>query len=110
MKILLRILLTTLGVLLAAKIVPGIYVQGFWTALLVAVVLAILNVVLGLPLKILTFPLSLVTLGLFLLVINALVFWAASFIKGFHVAGFWSAFFGALIVTLVSMLGKRLIR
>lgn len=110
MKLILRILISTLGVLLAANVVPGIHVAGFWTAVLVAIVLGVLNVVLGWPLKILTFPLSIVTFGLFLLVINALVFWAASFIKGFHVAGFWAAFFGALIVTIVSMLGKQLIK
>jgi len=110
MKILFRIIITALGVMLAANIVPGIYVSGFWTAVLVAIILGILNVVLGFPLKLLTFPLSLVTFGLFLLVINALVFWAASFVKGFHVAGFWPAFFGALIVTVVSMVGRQVIR
>ena len=110
MKIAFRILFTALGVLLASSIVPGIIVAGFWTAVLVAVVLAILNVTLGVVLKILTFPLSIVTFGFFLLVINALMFWAASFIKGFHVAGFWAAFFGSLIVTIVSMLGKRIAR
>lgn len=110
MKILLRILFTTLGVLLAAYFIPGISVAGFWTAVLVAVVLAILNVTIGFILKILTLPLSLVTFGLFFLVINALMFWAASFVKGFHVSGFWAAFFGALIVTLVSMIGRLLAR
>ena len=110
MKILLKLLFTTLGVLAAASIVPGISVAGFWTALLVAVVLAILNVTLGFALKVLTFPLSIVTFGFFLLVINALMFWAASFVKGFHVAGFWAAFFGSLIVTIVSLLGRVILK
>src|SRR5476649_42164 len=110
MKIAFRILFTSLGVLLAASIVPGISVAGFWTAVLVAVVFGLLNATLGTILKVLTFPLSIVTFGFFFLVINALMFWAASFIKGFHVAGFWPAFFGSLIVTLTSMLGKRLVR
>ena len=66
----------------------------------------ILNVTIGALLKLLTLPLSIVTFGFFFLVVNALMFWAASFIKGFHVAGFWAAFFGGLIVTIVSMLGQ----
>lgn len=110
MKIIFRILFTALGVLLAANIVPGITVNGFWTAVLVAIILGILNVSLGALLKLLTLPLSIVTFGFFLLVINALMFWAASFIKGFYVAGFWAAFFGSLIVTVISIIGRRLIR
>jgi putative membrane protein len=110
MKIIFRILFTALGVLLASNIVPGIVVAGFWTAVLVAIILGILNVTIGLLLKLLTLPLSIVTFGFFFLVINALMFWAASFIKGFHVSGFWAAFFGSLIVTIISMLGRILLR
>jgi putative membrane protein len=110
MKIVFRILFTALGVMAAAAIVPGIGIASFWTAVLVAVVLGVLNVTVGFALKVLTFPLSIVTFGFFLLVINALMFWAASFIRGFHVAGFWAAFFGALIVTVISMIGRKIIR
>ncbi len=110
MRVVFRILFTALGVLLAAYIVPGIAVAGFWIAVLVAVVLAILNVTVGALLKILTLPLSIVSFGFFFLIINAFMFWAASFVKGFHVAGFWAAFFGSLIVTVVAMLGRRFIR
>ncbi|HVY68104.1 MAG TPA: phage holin family protein [Patescibacteria group bacterium] len=109
MKLLIRILVNALGVLAAAAIVPGIGIASFWTAVLVAIVLGVLNVTLGLALKILTLPLSLVTFGLFFLVINALMFWAASFVNGFHVGGFWAAFFGSLVVTLVSLVGKNLL-
>lgn len=110
MKLLFRIIITALGVLLAANIVPGIAVAGFWTAVLVAIVLGILNVTLGFLLKIITFPLSILTFGLFLLVINALVFWMATFVKGFEVHGFLAAFFGALITTVVSMAGRQLFK
>ncbi len=109
MKIIIRLVLNALAVLLASRIVHGIYVDSFGVALLVAVVLSVLNVTLGFLLKVITFPLTLVTFGLFLLVVNALVFWAASFVKGFSVAGFWPAFFGALIVTCVSVIGKHLL-
>jgi len=108
MKILLRVLINALGVLAAAYLVPGIVVAGFWTAVLVAIVLGALNLTLGMLLKVLTLPLSVLTFGLFALVVNAFMFWLASFVKGFEVSGFWAAFFGALIVTLVSMVGKRL--
>jgi putative membrane protein len=110
MKIVFRILFTALGVLLASVIVPGISVAGFWTAVLVAIILGILNVTIGALLKLLTLPLSIVTFGFFFLVINAFMFWAASFIKGFHVGGFWAAFLGSLVVTVISMIGRRLMR
>jgi len=110
MKVVFRILFTTLGVLVAANLIPGISVAGFWTAVLVAIVLGILNVTLGFILKVLTLPLSFVTFGFFLLVINALMFWAASFVKGFHVSGFWAAFFGSLVVTVISLLGRLIMK
>lgn len=109
MKLLLRIIINSLAVLLAANIVTGIHVDSFWTAVLVAIVLGILNATLGVFLKVLTFPLTIVTFGIFLLVINGLVFWAASFIKGFSVDGFGPAFLGALIVTVVSIVGRKLL-
>lgn len=110
MKILLKILITALGVLVASYIVPGIHVASFWTAVLVAIVVGILNATVGMVLKVLTFPLTLATFGFFILVINAFVFWLATFVKGFNVEGFGSAFFGSLIVTIISLLGKRLIK
>jgi len=110
MNIILRLLINALGVMLAANVVPGISVKGFGTALLVALVLSVLNVLVGLPLKILTFPLSITTFGFFLLIINTLLFKMATFVKGFEAAGFWPAFFGSVIVTVFSMVGKRLLK
>jgi putative membrane protein len=108
-RYILRILISALGVMLAAKLVPGIFVSGFGTAVLIAVILGLLNVFIGWPLKVLTFPLTVVTLGFFLLVINTLLFYLATFIKGFEVNGFWSAFFGSLVVTVVSMVGRKVL-
>src|SRR3989344_2978913 len=101
LKLIIRIIINALGVMAAAQLVPGISVEGFWTAVLAALILGILNVTLGFVIKVLTFPLTVLSFGLFLLVINALMFKLASFIKGFEVLGFWPAFWGALIVTLV---------
>jgi putative membrane protein len=108
MNIIYRILFAVIGVMVAAYLVPGIVVAGIWTAVLVAIVLGILNVTIGALLKFLTLPLSIVTFGFFFLVVNALMFWAASFVKGFYVAGFWPAFFGSIVVTVVSMIGRRI--
>ena len=108
MKIIAKLLLTTLTLLLVAKYVPGISVEGFYTALIAALILGILNIFVKPILFILTFPITVLTVGLFVLVINAALFWfAASFIDGFSVTGLWPAFLGSLIVTVVSTIGNR---
>jgi putative membrane protein len=72
--------------------------------LLAPVVIGLVNATIGFILKILTLPLTLLTFGLFLLVINALMLQLAAFlVPGFYVASFWSAFFGAIVLSLVSM-------
>ncbi len=108
MKIITKLLLTALTLLLVAKYVPGISVEGFYTALIAALILGILNIFVKPILFILTFPITVLTVGLFVLVINAALFWfAASFIDGFSVTGLWPAFLGSLIVTVVSTIGNR---
>ena len=108
MKIIAKLLLTTLTLLLVAEYVPGITVDGFYTALIAALILGVLNIFVKPILFILTFPITVLTVGLFVLVINASLFWfAASFIDGFSVTGFWPAFLGSLIVTVVSTIGNR---
>jgi putative membrane protein len=108
MKLITRILLTTLTLLVVAAYVPGVSIDGFYSALTAAVILGLLNVFIRPLLIILTFPITILTIGLFLLVINALLFWfAASFIEGFSVTGFWPAVIGSLIVTAVSTFGNR---
>lgn len=95
------------GLWLAQALVPGIQVHGAWTFILAAVLLGLVNGVVR-PLAILfTLPLTLITLGLFLLVINAAMFGlVAALLDGFSVAGFWSALFGWLIVSLTGILGS----
>ena len=108
MTIIAKLLLITLTLLLVAEYVPGITVDGFYTALIAAVILGVLNLIVKPILFILTFPITVLTVGLFVLVINAALFWfAASFIDGFSVAGFWPALIGSLIVTVVSTIGNR---
>lgn len=108
MKIIVKLLLTTLTLLLVAEYVPGINVEGFYTALIAAIILGVLNIFVKPVLFILTFPITVLTVGLFVLVINAALFWfAASFLDGFSVTGFWPALIGSLIVTVVSTVGNR---
>lgn len=96
-------LLNAVALLIVAALLPGIAIASFWSALLAAVVLGLLNAVIKPILIFLTLPITVVTLGLFLFVINALVFWlAGSLFRGFVVNGFWWAVAGALLYSVIS--------
>ena len=99
---LIRWFCTTIAVAVAAHI-PGIGYAS-WTALVgAALLLGIVNAFIRPVLLLLSLPFILVTLGFFILVVNALLLWAVgSAVPGFHVDGFWSAFFGAIIISIVS--------
>ena len=102
-NLLLHWFISAASLLIVAYIFPGIEVRGFGTALLAPIVIGLVNATIGFILKILTLPLTLLTLGLFWLVINALMLqFAAMLVPGFYVASFWSAFFGAIVLSLVS--------
>jgi putative membrane protein len=108
--LLLHWLISAASLLIVAYLIPGIQVQGFGTALIAALVMGLVNATLGFILKILTLPLTLLTFGLFLLVINALMLQLAShLVPGFTVSGFWSAFFGAIVLSLISIALRSLI-
>jgi len=110
-KFLIRVILTSLAVLAASALFgPRISVAGLEAAVLFALVLGIANALLRPILLLLTLPLTLLTLGLFTLVVNALVFWVATIAPvGVAVSGFDGAFLGALTVSVVSMIGSRLV-
>lgn len=110
MEILLVWVLNAVALLIVAYILPGITVASFGSALIAALVLGLLNTLVKPLLILLTLPITIVTLGLFLLVLNALVFWfVGTILKGFHVNGFWWAVLGAIVYSLVSGLFSRLI-
>ncbi|EJC62038.1 phage holin family protein [Alcaligenes ammonioxydans] len=103
MTLLLVWILNAVALLVVAYILPGITVASFGSALIAALVLGLLNTLVKPLLIVLTLPITIVTLGLFLLVLNALVFWfAGSILKGFQVEGFWWAVIGAIVYSLVS--------
>jgi len=96
-------LLNAVALLAVAYLLPGIAVASFGSALIAALVLGLLNTIIKPILVFLTLPITIITLGLFLLVINALVFWfAGSILAGFKVNGFWWAMIGALLYTIIS--------
>jgi putative membrane protein len=91
--------------MIVAYIFPGIQLQGMAAALIAPIVIGLINATIGLILKIITFPLTILTLGIFWLIINALMLQlAAAIVPGFYVAGFLSAFFGAIVLSIVSMI------
>jgi putative membrane protein len=105
MNLLLNWLLSTVALLLVTWIVPGFEISSFWSALLAAVVVGIINATIGFILKILTFPLTIVTIGLFWFVINALMLkLAAGLVPGFRINGFLPAFLGAIVLSIINLL------
>jgi len=107
---LVRLLVNAAALWVATHLVPGVVYSGGWISFLgVALVFGFVNAFIRPVAKILTFPLIIVTLGIFSLVVNGLMLWLTSSLSaalglGFHVSGFCAAFFGALIVSIVSTL------
>ncbi len=105
MSFILKWLLSAVAVLIAAYLLPGVAVESFWSALIVAVILALMNATLKPLLVILTIPITVVTLGLFLLVINAIIILLIdAIIGGFQVDGFWWALAFSLIISILGAL------
>lgn len=105
MGLLLRWLIGTVSLLAVAYLVPGISVNSFFTAVIAALVIGLVNATVGAVLKFLTFPLTVLTLGLAWLVINALMLMLAAYlVDGFRVAGFGSAFVGSIVLSIVNWL------
>lgn len=103
-------ILNAVALLAVAYVLPGIVIASFWSAMLAALVLGFLNTMVKPFLILLTLPITIVTLGLFLLVLNALVFWlAGSVLRGFQVEGFWWAVAGALLYSVISGLFSMLL-
>lgn len=105
---LIRLLINAAALWVATRVVPGVAFSGGWLPFFaVALIFGAVNTFVGIATKILTIPLIVVTLGLFILVINGLMLWLTSAVSealglGFRVEGFWPAFWGALVVSLVS--------
>ncbi len=111
MRLIVNWIVSALAVWLVSQVVPGFYVHGVVAALLAALVIGFVNATIGLVLKVLTFPLTIVTLGVFWFVINAFMLKLASmFVPGFAIRGFWAAFIGGIVLSVVNMLLKWLVK
>lgn len=103
MGFLLRVVINAAALWVAAQVIPGIRLADAASTFFAALVLGIINAIVRPILVFLTFPITLVTLGLFIFVLNAFCVWLTSrIVPGFEVAGFWAAFFGALVISIVS--------
>jgi len=110
-----RWLITAVAVWVAAEVIGGIHLEGWKSTLLVALILGLLNAFLKPFLVMTALPALLLTLGFFLIIINTLLLALTAWIAGkfdsirFAIDGFWSAFWGAVIISLVSFLLTRFI-
>lgn len=103
MGFLVRLLLTAVAVFAGAYLIPGVEVKNFWTAIIVAIVMGLLNLVVKPILVILTLPITILTLGLFYLVINvAIIYLTDYFVTDFTVRGFVPALLFSLLVALIN--------
>lgn len=104
MILILKWLALSLAIMFVGWVVPGITISSFLTALIASVAIALVNIVIKPVLVFFTLPINILTLGLFILVINALLFmFVAYLIPGVEVDGFWSAFLGALLLSIISI-------
>ena len=103
MRVLLHWLINAAALFLLPHVFKWVQVDSVQAALIAALVLGLVNALVRPVLFLLTLPVTLLTLGLFIFVLNGLLFWAVgSFVEGFHVAGFWSGVFGAIVYSLIS--------
>jgi putative membrane protein len=110
MKLIIKIVITTGLVLLIPNLISGIQIDGFITALCVAIVLGLLNIFIKPLFVVLTLPFTIVTLGLFLLVINALmIIICDNIVGGFSVDSFWTAILFSIILTVFQSISYRII-
>ncbi len=103
MNLLVRWVLLALLIMLIAWVIPGITITGFLAAMVVVVIIGIVNLLIRPLVQLISLPLNILTLGIFSLIVNALLFiLVAKFSPGFQIDGFWSGFFGALILSVIS--------
>lgn len=111
MNFIIRLIITGAVAFGLTSFLPGIHIDSFWTAIILALVLAILNSIVKPILVILTLPITILTFGLFLFVINALIILiAGNFIHGFKVDGFWWALLFSLLLSIISSILRPLIK
>ncbi len=110
MKMILLWLINAAALFALPWVFDSIRIDTFTTALIVALILSIINTIIRPILFVLTLPITVLTLGLFIFVLNGLLLWfVASFVSGFSIAGFWPAVFGAIVYSIISWAASSLI-
>ena len=111
MKLIIKLLLTAITVVVLSKILPGVAVEGYGSAIIVAIVIALLRLIVKPILVLLTLPITMVTFGLFLLIINAIIILIADyFVGGFTVSTIWWALLFSLLLSLFQSILFSLIK
>ena len=101
--IVIRTLICMLGLFLASRLIPGVWIEGMGSFILAALLLGLVNAFIRPLMFLFTLPLTIVTMGLFIFVVNAAMFGlVAAMLDNFQVSGFWSALFGAIVVSITS--------
>ncbi|MBI1910743.1 MAG: phage holin family protein [Deltaproteobacteria bacterium] len=110
LNLILRLVVLTFGIILAAYLLPGIKVEGYGPAIKAAIVLGLMNLTIKPALYILTLPINLLTLGFFSFILNGIILWLVGYaVTGFEVTGFFTAIFGALVISIMGILLDRFI-
>ena len=110
MHLLLRWIISAVSILVAAYVIPGIYVSGVETALIVALVIGLINAIIRPIVFFLTLPITVLTLGLFTFVINGFLFLlVARIVPGFEIRNLLTAIIGYIVISLVSWFGNHLL-
>jgi putative membrane protein len=111
MKFLVEIVLLGVAVSVVAYLIPGVWVDGFWSAIVAGLLIAIANATIGTLLRVLTFPINLITLGLMSFIITVLmVLLVDSLLTGFETTGFLEALIFALLLSVIKMVFNSLQR
>lgn len=105
MRFIIELVVTGIAIMLAAYVIPGVEVAGFWSAVLAGVLIALANATVGTILRVFTLPLNILTLGLVSFVITVLmVMLVSNIMDGFSVSGFFSAMFFAILTAIIQMI------
>ncbi|MFC6103906.1 phage holin family protein [Olivibacter domesticus] len=105
MRFIIELVVTGIAIMLAAYIIPGVEVSGFWSAVLAGILIALANATVGTILRLFTLPLNILTLGLVSFVITVLmVMLVSNIMSGFSVSGFFSAMFFAILTAVIQMI------
>ena len=111
MKFLIKLVTSVVAIIILGEILPGVTVDTYTTAFIVAIVLAILNVLVKPLLILLTLPITIVTFGLFLLIINALmILLADNLIEGFAVSNIWAALIFSILLSILQSVLNSLVK